>query len=282
MVAFNSALACTGIRVKAEDGSIVYARTLEFGQNLESQVLFIPRQYEFTGTTASGKPGLSWMSRYAAMGLNGAGQTILADGVNEHGLAAGIFYMPGFAEYQPLNPGDEDQSLAPWELVTWVLTNFATVDEVRAALPAIKVGAVAFEGWKMVPPLHYAVHDASGNSLVIEYTEGKLHLFDNPIGVITNAPTFDWHMTNLRNYINLSATNAKPVALDGVELAEFGQGSGLRGLPGDFTPPSRFVRAVALSHAAVAGRTGADAVLEAFPILVSFDSPRGAVRRAPG
>jgi choloylglycine hydrolase len=89
-------------------------------------------------------------------------------------------------------------------------------------------------------------------------------------------------MTNLRNYVNLSATNVPPLGLGGVTLAQFGQGSGLRGLPGDFTPPSRFVRAVAFSQSAVQSDTAEEAVLQAFHILNNFDIPYGAVRDTEG
>ena len=275
-------LACTGIRIEAEDGSIVYARTLEFGVDLQSQVLLLPRGYEFVGTTASGKPGLTWTSKFAAVGMNAYHYDLLMDGVNEHGLAAGGFYLPGFAEYQQTNPGEEPQAIAPWEVITWILTNFTNVEEVRAALGGIKVAAAPFDERHGVPPLHYIAHDASGKSLVIEYVDGKLHTYDNPIGVITNSPAFDWHVTNLRNYINLTASNVPPVALGQLRLDQLGQGSGLKGLPGDFTPPSRFVRAVALSQDAFRGRTGADSVRDAFHILDSFDIPRGVVRPAEG
>jgi len=96
---------------------------------------------------------------------------------------------------------------------------------------------------------------------------------------VTNSPTFDWHMTNLRNYINLSATNVPPVDMGGITLAQLGQGSGLRGLPGDFTPPSRFVRAVAFSQSAMPSDTAQQAVQQAFHILNNFDIPYGAVRQ---
>jgi choloylglycine hydrolase len=278
----TSAPACTGIRIEAQDGSVVYARTLEFGADLESKVLFLPRQYEFIGTTASGKPGLTWNGKFAAIGMNAYGFNVLIDGVNEHGLSAGGFYMPGYAEYQDINPEEESQVIAPWELVTWILTNFTNVEEVRAALPNIKVAAAPLADRQGVPPLHFVAHDESGKSLVIEYVGGKLYTYDNPIGVITNAPTFDWHSTNLRNYINLSATNVPAIDLAGVKLSQFGQGSGLKGLPGDFTPPSRFVRAVALSQDAIAGERVEDAVRTAFHILDSFDIPRGVVRPAEG
>ncbi len=104
------------------------------------------------------------------------------------------------------------------------------------------------------------------------------NVYDAPLGVITNSPTFDWHMTNLRNYVNFSLSNVPPVKLGPVTLQPFGQGSGMLGMPGDFTPPSRFVRAVAFSQSVFPSKTGDDAVLEAFHILNNFDIPKGAAR----
>jgi choloylglycine hydrolase len=126
--------------------------------------------------------------------------------------------------------------------------------------------------------VHYIVQGASGKSIVIEYVGGKLVVYDNPLGVITNSPTFDWQMTNLRNYVNFSLTNVPPVKVESVTLQPFGQGTGMLGMPGDFTPPSRFVRAVAFSSSVLPSQTGDDAVLEAFHILNNFDIPKGAAR----
>lgn len=274
------AQACTGIRLQAADGSVVYARTMEFGIDLHSGAIIIPRQFALTGTTSSGRPGLEWTSKYALVGLNGEGLTLIADGVNEAGLAAGIFLFPGYAQYQEVSADDEAKSIAPWEVVTWALTNFATVDEVREGLAGIKVGNVEFAAWKAVPPVHYVIHDASGKSLVVEYVGGKLNLYDNQIGVITNAPEFSWHLTNLRNYISLSPKNVLTSTVDGERFSPLGQGSGMYGLPGDFTPPSRFVRAVALSQSAIPGDNGEEAVRQAFHVLDSFDIPLGTVRSA--
>src|SRR3984893_7212460 len=133
-------------------------------------------------------------------------------------------------------------------------------------------------GMGFAPEANYIVHDASGKSIVIEYVGGKLNVYDNPLGVFTNSPAFDWHMTNLRNYVNFSMTNVPAVKLGSVTLEPFGQGSGMLGLPGDFTPPSRFVRAVAFSQSVLPSKTGNGAVLEAFHILNQFDIPKGASR----
>ncbi len=178
----------------------------------------------------------------------------------------------------PYTAADAGKTIAQWEVGSWILENFASVEEVKANIGNIVVPAVVFGGWGFAPEAHYIVHDASGKSIVIEYVGGKLNIHDNPLGVITNSPTFDWHMTNLRNYLNFSMSNAPPVQLGSIKLLPTGQGSGMLGLPGDFTPPSRFVRAVAFSQSVFKPKTGDDAVLEAFHVLNQFDIPKGAAR----
>ncbi|HIK44367.1 MAG TPA: choloylglycine hydrolase family protein [Leptolyngbyaceae cyanobacterium M65_K2018_010] len=274
------AYACTGIRLKAEDGSVVHARTMEFAIDIHSDVIVVPRGYQRTGTTPDGKAGLKWGAKYASVGANGLGLPLIVDGLNERGLAVGLFYFPTTAGYMSYSASDAGKTLAPWEMGSWILDNFATVEEVKANVSKVVVPDVVFEGWGFSPPVHYVVHDAAGNSIVIEYVGGNLNVHDNPLGVMSNSPTFDWHMTNLRNYVNFSLTNVPPVQLGTVKLLPFGQGSGMLGLPGDFTPPSRFVRAVAFSQSVLPSNTGNDAVLQAFHILNNFDIPKGAAREA--
>lgn len=277
------AAACTGITLMAADGSVVRGRTLEFGAPLDSDVILIPRGYVSTGSTADGKSdGLQWTATYAAAGANGLGLPDLVDGINEKGLGGGIFYFPGYAGYQDVAADERSKSIAPWQVITWALSNFATVEEVKAALPDIRVGEVELAAWGAVPPMHYYLTDATGKSIAVEYVDGDLHIYDDELGVFTNAPTFDWHMTNLRNYITISASPAKAVDLDGVNLDPFSTGGNLFGMPGDFSSPSRFVRAVVFSKMATRPATGADAVMQGFHILDNFDIPEGAVPEPAG
>lgn len=275
---FPSAQACTGIRLIAADGTVVHARTLEFAVEMHSDVIMVPRGYARLGSTPDGQKGLKWKVKYANLGANGLGEPFLIDGLNEKGLAIGSFYFPATAGYMPYRAKDAGKTIAPWEMGSWILDNFATVQEVKANIGKIVVAEVVFKDWGFSPPLHLVVHDASGKSIVIEYVGGKLNVHDNPLGVITNSPTFDWHMTNLRNYVNLSSSNAPPRQLGPVKLAPFGQGSGMLGLPGDFTPPSRFVRAAFFSQWALPSKTGKEAVLQAFHLLNNFDIPKGVAR----
>ncbi len=274
----QSVQACTGIMLTAEDGTVVHARTMEFAIDIHSDVIVIPRGYVRTGTTPDGKPGLKWTSKYASVGTNGVGFPVLFDGVNEKGLASGLFYFPTTAKYMPYAAADAGKTMAPWELGSWMLENFANVDEVQANIGKVVVPAVVYDGWGFAPEVHFIVQDATGKSITIEYLDGKLNVFDNPLGVLTNSPAFDWHMANLRNYVNFSMTNVAPVKVGPVTLQPFGQGSGMLGMPGDFTPPSRFVRAVAFSQSVFKPKTGEDAIVEAFHVLNQFDIPKGAAR----
>jgi choloylglycine hydrolase len=274
----QSLQACTGITLTATDGTVIHARTMEFAIDVHSDVIVIPRGYARTGTTPDGKEGLKWKSKYASVGANGLKMPVLFDGVNEKGLAAGLFYFPTSAGYMPYTPADAGKTLAPWEFGSWVLENFATIDDVKANLSTIVVPAVVYGGWGFSPEVHFIVTDASGKSIVVEFIGGKANVFDAPLGVITNSPSFDWQMTNLRNYVNFSMSNAPPVKLGSITLKPTGQGTGMLGMPGDFTPPSRFVRAVAFTQSVLPSQTGPDAILEAFHILNQFDIPKGAAR----
>jgi choloylglycine hydrolase len=132
----------------------------------------------------------------------------------------------------------------------------------------------------IVAGAHFFIQDSSGKSIAVEPVDGTLKVHDAPLGIMTNAPTYDWHMTNLQNYVNLSVKDVEGAKIGPVALAAFGSGSGLHGMPGDFTPPSRFVRAAIYSQSAAPNGTAEDAVLSAFHILNQFDIPKGSVQNS--
>lgn len=274
--------ACTGITLKAKDGSVVFGRTLEFAHKMDSEVIVIPRNMKIIGNTSTGEDGLQWNSKFAATGANFDNTPVIIDGINEKGLSCGLFYFPGFAEYQSVVESDKSKTIAPWQFATWILTNFESVSEVKEHLPEIKVANVVFKKWDFIPPMHSIVTDAKGNSIVIEYIEGKLNIYDNEYGVITNSPSFDWMTTNVRNYLNLSPNNVSEKTLAGQKLKPFGEGSGMVGIPGDFTPPSRFIRALYYSMASLMCDKSKETALQAFHILNNFDIPMGTVRSEHG
>jgi choloylglycine hydrolase len=189
------------------------------------------------------------------------------------------------AEYTPTTADNLSKSMSSIDFSNWILTSFASVDEVRAAVEGGEavVAPTLLPGWPpQVQPFHWIVYDKSGKSLVIEPIGGKLVITDNPLGVFTNSPTFDWHVTNLRNYIALSPRDVPAVKLDGKTLQSFGMGAGMLGLPGDFTPPSRFVRAAVFSATAIPVADAKAGIFSGFHLLNNFDIPYGVARTNEG
>lgn len=277
LVITTPALACTSFIIRATDNSVVYGRTMEFGMDMKSQVMVIPRGYALQAAYAKDGKSMAWKSQYAVVGMNALGQTSLVDGLNERGLAGGVLYFDGFARYaDPARVSAEKKLLAPWDLLTWALTNYASVDEVKNALAGVAIVGVSQPAMGgEVPPVHYTLHDKAGKSIVIEPVNGELRVYDNPLGVLTNSPPFEWHMINLGNYVKLSAMEAPAQTLQGQVIAPLGQGSGLLGVPGDPTPPSRFVRAVGYTISAAKQAPGLPSVKLAEHIANSFDIPKG-------
>jgi choloylglycine hydrolase len=271
--------ACTSIRLKTEDGLVFYARTFEGGVDFQNGLAVVPPGTVYHGTLPDNtSKGLTWTTKYGIVGMTAFKMPLFSDGLNEKGLVVANLMFPGYAQYESFDPGKAKITLAHFELATWLLSNFATVAEVRQAIDKVRVceGPSVVSGF--VLPLHFVVHDVQGNCLVIEYSQGKLHTYDNPLGVATNSPTFDWMTTYLNNFINLSPDNVPQKQLTGLTLKQFGQGSGMVGLPGDFTPPSRLVRMVALTQAVMPVK-GPEAGLNlAMTIINNVDVPIGAVR----
>ncbi|MCX2452056.1 choloylglycine hydrolase family protein [Pedobacter sp. PLR] len=293
---------CTGIQVKTESGAPIYGRTMEFATDLRSEVLVIPKGIHFVGAGPQvNVPGLHWTSRYDITGLNVMELNLIIDGINSEGLSVGAFYFTNYADYMKVQPEEADQSLCSTDLPTYLLSTCKTVEEVKIALLEIKVNKGAHTGAPnqlaqdataqvQAVALHYNIHDAEGNVLVVEYTHGELHMHDNPIGVLTNSPDYMWHYTNLSNYVNLTPINVTELPLKNMTdkraklppVKAFGQGTGLLGLPGDYTPPSRFIRAVFYSQSVIPVKENEEAVLQAFHILDAFDIPLGTIRDSQG
>ena len=267
--------ACTDFQVKAQDGTVVIGRSMEFALGIDSDVVVIPRSDKtMVSMTPDGKKGISWKPKYGYLGVDSFGEkAAILDGMNEAGLSVGFLWFTESKYQEPI--GDW---LAVTDLAPWILGNFSSVDEVKRALPKLNVVGVYVPQLKRVPGFHVAVHDARGKNIVIEFIDGKINIYDNPIGVMTNKPTFDWQMTNLRNYVNLDPYDRESVKIAGIEINATGSGTGWLGMPGDWSPPSRLVRTVHIVHSADPARDASGAVNLAEHVLNAVDIPQGVVK----
>lgn len=266
--------ACTGITLKSKDGATVVARTIEWaGGSLESRYVVVPRGYaQRSHTPDGGAEGMRFEARHGYVGLAVEREEFVAEGLNEAGLSAGLFYFPGAGEYQPYDPAVRSRSVADLQLVSYVLGECATVDEVKAAVERVRITNVD----PRASTVHWRFADASGRQVVLEVVGGVPRFYENRLGVLTNSPGFEWHLTNLNNYVNLFPGGVPGHPFGAIGLAPLGGGSGFLGLPGDFTPPSRFVRAAFFQTTAPQRATAFESVLQCFHILNNFDIPIGA------
>ncbi len=248
---------------------------------MHTELVLVPRQLSFSSDLGNGKIGMTWKNRYGYVAMNAVKKPFVTDGMNETGLTLGVLYFPGFAEYQSYREGEESRTLNNVDLSAYILGQFKTVKEIEAALPELRVvyNDDIAKAFGAPAPLHLVATDSTGASIVIEYVGGKLHIYDNTVGVMTNSPPYDWHILNLRNYPQLTAFGGHADKnIKGVSLVPFGAGSGMLGLPGDVTPPSRFIRAVAFTSTTIPPQTIEEGINEVSRILNNFDIPRGLVR----
>ncbi len=273
LTVLHTANACTGITLHSADGATVLARTIEWGGSyLASQYVVVPRGYKQQSYVTGGKKeGICFKAKYGYVGIAVESADFVAEGINEAGLSAGLFYFPKYGSYEDYLPENKTTSLSDLQLVSWLLANFKTVDEAKDGLQ--KVHIVSTD--PRASTAHWRMADTSGRQIVLEIINGKLNFYENKLGVLTNSPGFEWQLTNLNNYVNLFPGDATSKALGSQNLSAFGAGSGMLGLPGDVTPPSRFVRAAFYQATAPTQPNARRTALQAFQILNNFDIPMG-------
>lgn len=269
----NDVNACTGITLKSKDNGVITARTIEWGESeMENLYTIVPRGYIQQSMLPNGETGgMTFSSMYGYVGLAVVEPGWVVDGMNEAGLSAGLFYFPGYGQYPEYNPNDKANTISDFQLVSWILSRFSTVDQVKSAIKNIRVTSID----PRASTAHWRVTEPSGKQIIIEFINGEAQVYDSELGVLTNSPDYPWQLRNLNNYVNLAPGTAGPIKMGPITLRAFGAGSGLLGLPGDFTPPSRFVRAAFLQTYSIQQDTSYDSVLQAFHILNNFDVPLG-------
>ena len=267
------AQACTGITLQTTDSQIVTARTIEWAaEPLNAMYVVVPRGQKQRSWLPDGTlHGKNFTADYGYVGIAVENDEFIMEGINEAGLGAGLFYFPQYGQYPPYDPQLKQQSISDMQLVAWALSSFATIDELQSAISSIRVITTD----SRASTVHWRFTEPSGRQVVLEIVNQQFHFHENPLGVLTNAPDFSWHLTNLNNYVNLSSGSVNHRQIGSLSLNAFGGGSGLHGLPGDMTPPSRFVRAAFFQSTAPRLQDEDATVMQAFHLLNHFDIPVG-------
>lgn len=262
---------CTNFKHRpAKDGTVVVGRTMEFPIGIPWQLQVLPKDTHFSALIPGGR---SWTSTYGIVGIAAVADTVVMDGMNEAGVSGHGLYMAGFCTYQ--DPKGDGKDLSEADVIAYLLATCGSIEEIKQAAKDLTI--CGFDpGVGFIPPLHFLFHDKT-SSVALEMRPEGLSVVDNPLGVGTNPPYLDWHLTNLRQYAGLTASNPAS-KIDGFTLEPLGQGGGLRGLPGDYTPPGRFVRALVQVSLADEPIDGTAAEMSTLHILNSFDINAGLIR----
>lgn len=269
---------CTSLLYKDAHGASYAGRTMELPMELPYEVAYFPAGSSFE-SVVKGQATLTYEAKQAFISIAVpdpiSKDLKVVEGMNDAGMS---FSVLAFASTDgPHEMLSKTQAaLAAIDLGAWVLSSFQTVAQVKAALQeqAVLVTALLPFGL-MKTPFHYTLHDASGASLVIEFANGQQNVIDNPIGVMTNGPEFQWHLTNLNNYTFLSNKDQSKLTLNGVQLQQPDSGIATVALPGSNTSVGRFVRAVYYAQFAEKAKTPAAAVQTLSHVMNNFDRPRG-------
>ena len=269
---------CTGVRFSDDQGNMYMGRNLDWSVGYGQKVVVTPRNYEYESAfLGKMKPRAGAI---IGMAIVVGDKPLYFDCYNEEGLGIAGLNFPGYAAYEPKEVAGKT-NVAAYEFPLWVVINFKTVDEVRKALAKVAIVAKPVNDQFPVSELHFIIGDGK-QSIVVEYTKNGMEIFENAVDVLTNQPGYSWHQENLRNYMNLFPQMPPLVKWGKAELKPFGSGSVMRGLPGDFYSPSRFVRVAYYNTHYPVKTTEAENVSRLFHTLAGVAMIDGGAEMADG
>ena len=253
-----------------------FGRTLDYEVSYGESVVITPRNFPFVFRHTA-----PMEHHYAIIGMaTVAGDyPLYYEATNEKGLSMAGLNFPGNADYKPLAAGKEN--VATFELIPWLLGQCATVAEAKVHLAEINLANTPFSEMFPVSPLHWILADRN-EAITIESVKSGLQIYENPVGILTNNPPFDYQMTNLSNYLHLSTEQPENHFAPELGLAPYSRGMGMLGMPGDLSSASRFVRAAFTKLHSISGDTESESISQFFHILGAVAPQRGCVHMGDG
>ena len=265
---------CTAINFKTKDH--YFGRNLDLEYTYQERVTITPRNFPFRFRTVG-----ELDSHYAMIGMAYVvgGYPLYYEATNEKGVSAAGLRFAGNAHYPGMAEGKDNVS--PFEFVPWLLAQCENMQEVRKLLERVSLVNIPFNEELPLTPLHWMI-SCKNESLVVEAMEDGLHIYENPVGVLTNNPPFPMQLWNLNNYMGLSAEKQENRFAKTLLLQEYSHGLGALGLPGDLSSASRFVRAAFVLQNSVSGDSEEESVGQFFHILTSVEQQRGCCHMGGG
>ena len=265
---------CTALNIESNKGNNFFGRNMDLAYNFNQSIIIIPKFYEYEDKVA----GNMIKNNRAILGMGTVidNHPTIADGMNENGLACAGLNFAGYAYFED-KPVPGKTNIAPYDFIQWVLSNHDTVDEVKSNIKNIELVDVPINEKTPCPTLHWMISDKTGKSIVVEKTKNKFSFYDNTVGVLTNNPTFDWHLTNLNEYINLTPNYPEDTIWSNQKLKPLGIGAGNLGIPGDFASVSRFVRIAYIRANMPEIENNIEAVTQFFHMLDYVNMVKGGV-----
>lgn len=263
---------CTAISFKTKDH--YFGRNLDLEYSYNETVTITPRNFVFRFRKIG-----EMESHFAMIGMAyiANGYPLYYDATNEKGLSIAALNFPQNAHYKPFCEGKDN--ITPFELIPWILCRCATVAEAEKLLNQINILNESFSNQLPLSPLHWIISDKE-RSITLESVKSGIKIYDNPVGVLTNNPTFDYQLFNLNNYISL--TNGEAInnfaKNNNLKLQQYSRGMGAIGLPGDYSSMSRFIRAAFVKYNSVSTDSENESIGQFFHILQSAQMPRGCVK----
>lgn len=265
---------CTALTFNAHDH--YFGRNLDLEVSYGQQVVVTPRNYNFKFRKVA-----DLSNHYAMIGVAAVidNYPLYFDATNEKGLSMAGLNYPDNAFY-PDTATDKD-NITPFEFIPWILGQCDSVASAQQLLAKINLVNINFSDQLPLSPLHWLLADQH-EAVVIESDRDGLHVYDDPVGVLTNNPTFDKQLFNLNNYRDLSSVNPQDTFGKGMPLTDYSRGLGTRNLPGGLDSESRFVRAAFNKANAVCADNDEASVTQLFHIMHSVEQQNGLDEVAPG
>lgn len=225
---------CTSITYVTSDH--YFGRNFDYEISYNEVVTVTPRNYKLNFRKVNDLD-----THYAMIGIAAgiADYPLYYDATNEKGLSMAGLNFSGYADYKEIQEGKDNVS--PFEFIPWILGQCSTVGEAKKLLKNINLANINYSDELPLSPLHWLLADKE-KSIVIESMKDGLHIYDNPVGVLTNNPSFDYQLFNLNNYRVLSSETPKNNFSNQISLNAYSRGMGGIGLPGDLSSVSRLLK----------------------------------------